>query len=377
LSELIRLSKSVVGAEEKEALCRVVDAGYLGMGNEVAAFETEIRKYLETDMEVICVNTGTAALHLATLCLDIGPGDEVLIPSLTYVASFQAVSATGATPVACDVTSDTIFLDLKDAEKHLSHKTKAIMPVHYASDCSRINEVYAFATRHNIRVIEDAAHGFGSTRGGKKIGSEGDILCFSFDGIKNITSGEGGAVVTGDQKLAKRIKDARLLGVENDTEKRFQGKRSWSFDVKHQGYRYHMSDLMAAIGREQLRKIDIFSAHRQNCVRRYLEGLANLPGIQFLGLDYDNIVPHIFVVKILNNERAALRAYLRELNIESGIHYQPNHHLEYYQTEYTLPVTDKMGQEMLSLPLHADLTEAQQDRVIEGVKKFLLGQDHA
>jgi len=367
----IRLSKSCVGEEEKIAVARIIDAGYLGMGREVQLFEEELQAYLDTSLHVICVNTGTAALHLAVQCLDIGPGDEVLVPSITYVASFQAVAAAGAKPVACDVTPGRAFIDLVDAEQRLTSRTKAIMPVHYASDSQDIGTVYTFAARHGLRVIEDAAHGFGCLRDGKRVGAEGDILCFSFDGIKNITSGEGGAVVTGDAELARRIQDARLLGVERDTEKRFKGERSWTFDVLNQGYRYHMSNIMAAIGREQLKKIGHFSQRRQSSVARYRRELAGLAGLSFLNLDYENIVPHIFVVRVLNGRRDALMDHLRANNIECGIHYQPNHLLNYFSTEYSLPISETLISEFLTLPLHADLIEDEMTKVIGTVRNFL------
>jgi dTDP-4-amino-4,6-dideoxygalactose transaminase len=357
--------------EECQALTRVIEMGYLGMGDEVRLFEDELRNYLQTSHEVICVNSGTAALHLALCALDIGPGDEVLVPSITYVATFQAISATGARPVACDVNYNDVFIDLEDAKKRLTVRSRAIMPVHYASDSSAMSAVYSFAAEHGLRVIEDAAHGFGCMRDGKKIGLEGDVLCFSFDGIKNITSGEGGAVVTGDTKIASRIRDARLLGVERDTEKRYTGMRSWTFDVNHQGYRYHMSNLMAAIGREQLKKLEQFGAHRKICMKHYRQELLGVRGLSFLSLNYDQIVSHICVVKIDGQRRDALMDGLREQNIECGIHYQPNHLLSYYATEYKLPISERLFTELLSLPLHAELTRQEQDRVISTVRTTL------
>lgn len=367
---LIRLSKSCVGVEEKAALARVIDAGYLGMGHEVQLFEKELQAYLGTEAEVICVNTGTSGLHLSLSCLDIRPGDEVLVPSITYVASFQAISATGAKPVACDVTPDRVFIDLIDAKQRITSKTKAIMPVHFASDSQSMAEVYAFAKQYNLRVIEDAAHGFGSIRDRRKVGCVGDVVCFSFDGIKNITSGEGGAVVTSDNELARRIKDARLLGVESDTEKRYKGQRSWNFDVRHQGFRYHMSNLMAAIGREQLKKVDVFASYRKTCVTRYIQNLKGVNAIKFLDLDYANIVPHIFVVRILDDHRDELMLELRTNNIECGIHYMPNHFLDFFSTKYTLPVANKLSGELLSLPLHPELTLQDQDKVIATILSF-------
>jgi len=367
----IRLSKSIVGDEEKTALARVIDNGYLGMGEEVLHFEQEIRDYLETDKDVICVNTGTAALHLSLQAIGVGPGDEVLVPSITYVATYQAVSATGAKPIACDVTRDTVFIDINDAEHRLSAKTKAIIPVHYASSLEGINKVYRFAEKHNLRVIEDAAHSFGSRFHGKPVGSFGDITCFSFDGIKNITSGEGGAVVTGDKLVAQKIKDARLLGVEKDTEKRFQGKRSWSFNVNNQGWRYHMSNLMAAIGREQLKKIDMFSERRVEIAKRYLLDLSEVSDIVFLDIDYNSVVPHIFPVRVLRDKRPKLISVLAEYGIETGIHYQPNHYLSKYYSNYTLPATEAIWNELLSLPMHPDITDDQQEHIIISIKTAL------
>ena len=367
----IRLSRSCVGDEEIAALTRVIQAGFLGMGSEVQSFEQEIKAYLETPLEVICVNTGTAALHLALEGMDIGAGHEVLVPSITYLASFQAIAASGASPVACDVSPERVFIDLQDAERRVTEKTKAIMPVHYASDSTEMANVYKFAERHAIRVIEDAAHAFGCKRNGKKIGAAGDVLCFSFDGIKNITSGEGGAVITGDLELARRIRDARLLGVEKDTEKRYAHQRSWVFDVHHQGYRYHMSNLMAAIGREQLKKIDKFSGHRRTVATRYREMLAEQSGVKLLTLSDDDIVPHIFVIRIINGKRDTAMQALRDAGIECGIHYQPNHLLAYFNQGYGLQVSELLMSQLLSLPLHTMLTEHEQYRVVDVLKSSL------
>jgi dTDP-4-amino-4,6-dideoxygalactose transaminase len=361
----IRLSKCSVGSEEKEAVLRVLENEYLGMGKEVQAFEEELKIYLQTEMEVICVNTGTAALHLAIQCLDIGPGDEVLVPSITYVASYQAISATGATPISCDVLEDSCFIDLIDAEKRLTKKTRALMPVHYASDSSKMDEVYLFAKKHNLRVVEDAAHSMGSLRNGKLVGGIGDVLCFSFDGIKNITSGEGGLVVTGDLKLAQRIKDARLLGVEKDTEKRFLGIRSWQFDVHHQGFRYHMSDLMAAIGRAQLKKISAFSKRRREIAKMYNDAFLGHAKICPLKLNYNEIVPHIYVVKCSGIDRNDLQDSLKDRGVMCGIHYQPNHLLSFFRSSYTLPVAESLGQNLLTLPIHPDLSNEDIEYVIQ------------
>lgn len=364
----VRLSKSTIGQEEKDAVLAVLDHEFLGMGAEVKAFEDEIKAYLQTDFEVVCVNTGTTALHLALEALDITAGDEVLVPSLTYVASFQAISATGATPIAVDTNPDTLFIDLQSAEKQITSKTKAIMPVHYASSANGMNDLYAFAKKHNLRVIEDAAQAFGCMRNGKRVGCEGDIICFSFDGIKNITSGEGGAIVTSDSAIVERLKDGRLLGVEKDTDKRYAGQRSWDFDVKHRGFRYHMSNIFAAIGREQLKKIDTIEAKRKEIASYYRTQLKDVPGVVIPDFDFDNIISHIFVIKAQN--RDALREHLLANNIECGIHYKPNHMLSLYKTEGDFSNVESVYEEILTLPCQMDLTLEQQDHVIATIKGF-------
>ncbi len=365
---MIRLSKSSISDFEKEAVLQVLDKEYLGMGEEVQRFETQIQAYLQTDMEVVCVNTGTAALHLALSVLGFGAGDEVLVPSLTYVASFQAISATGATPVPCEVRPDTLFLDVKDARARITENTKAIMPVHYASSSKGMEAVYELAQEFGLRVVEDAAQAFGSRRDGELVGTKGDIVCFSFDGIKNITSGEGGAVLSSDPAVVRRVQDARLLGVEKDTDQRYAGRRSWDFDVREQGFRYHMSNIMAAIGIVQLGRIEQFKKKRQQIASRYIAVFANCEEVTLPDFDFEQILPHIFVIRA--KDRDGLREHLLANNIECGVHYKPNHLLTKYKTGYDLPVTEDVYESILTLPCHVDLTTEEQDRVIQTVKGF-------
>lgn len=370
----IRLSKSVVGSAEKKALSEVIDDSYLGMGRFVQDFENKLKEYLGVK-HVVCVNSGTAALHLALMSLALNQGDEVLVQSLTFIASFQAITGAGLKPVACEIVPETCTIDLKDAEKRITSKTKVIMPVHYAGRTGNLDKVYKFAKRYNLRVVEDAAHAFGSLHKGKTVGSFGDIACFSFDGIKNITSGEGGAVTTEDDKIADFVRDARLLGVHKDTEMRYRGMRSWEFDVLHQGYRYHMSNLFAAIGIAQLKRLETeFKPARQRLAKRYHEALSVQSLKDKLCLfpnDYDIIIPHIFPIKVLNGKRDKLREYLLENEVECGIHYFPNHRLSYFRSTESLPVTDRVYSELLTLPLHPELKDEEQDYIIEKIKEFL------
>jgi dTDP-4-amino-4,6-dideoxygalactose transaminase len=369
----IRLARSVVGREEADALARVIDQRYLAMGAEVQAFERELAAYLSTSRDVMCVNSGTAALHLALQACGIGPGDEVLVPTLTYIATFQAVSATGATPVACDVREDTAWLDPADASRRVTGRTKAIIPVHYAGGTGDLDAVYDLARAHRLRVIEDAAQALGCHYRGRLVGTAGDITCFSFDGIKHVTAGEGGAVVTADREVAERVKDARLLAIQKDTEKRFAGERSWEFDVTDQGWRFHMSNLFAAIGRVQLRRfVTEFRTRRVELAKYYKAAFSGEPHVRLLDLDYaeDAIVPfsfHVFLPQAMRNR--VLEALLAE-GIECGIHYKPNHLLtKYRQPGLTLPVAERLHREVIALPFWPELTTADQDLIVDVVRR--------
>jgi dTDP-4-amino-4,6-dideoxygalactose transaminase len=371
---MIHISRAVVGPAELEAMGRVMrEDGYLGIGQEVRAFEEELQEYLGGQgRKVICLNSGTAALHLAVQAVT-KPGDEVLVQSLTFVASFQAISAAGAVPVACEVNPDTVTLDLKDAAQRITPRTRAVMPVHYASNPGDLEAIYQFAQGYGLRVIEDAAHAFGCTYQGRKIGSFGDLVCFSFDGIKNITSGEGGAVVTSDPGVIQSVQDARLLGVHRDTEKRYQGARSWEFDVHRQGYRYHLSNLLAAVGRVQLRRFEgEFKPRRIELAQKYRLALTGREDIQLFQGEPGPIVPHIFPIRVLNGKRDGLRQFLQDRGMESGIHYKPNHLLSFYGGKNgLLPVTERLYEELLTLPLHPGLGDEDIDQVIVSVKEFL------
>ncbi|MBL3583199.1 DegT/DnrJ/EryC1/StrS family aminotransferase [Oleidesulfovibrio alaskensis] len=370
----LRLSRSVVGREEAEAVTRIImEEGYLGMGAEVQRLEAEIAAYLGVAAaNVSCVNTGTAALHLAVQAA-VPQGGEVLVQSVTYVASFQAIRAAGAVPVACEALPASVTIDLDDAARRLTPRTRAIMPVHYAGYAGDLDAVYAFAERHGLRVIEDAAHAFGSSHRGRLIGSFGDIVCFSFDGIKNITCGEGGAIVSADPAVNAAVKDARLLGVERDTEKRFTGQRSWNFDVTAQGWRYHMSNIMAAIGRVQLRRLPReFAPARRRLSALYRELLQDTPGVALLETDAEGTVPHIMAVRITDGRRDTLRGLLDGEGLTTGLHYRPNHlHTLFGGASRSLPVSERLEKELLTLPLHPALSEDDVRAVCTRLRTFM------
>ena len=371
----MRLSRSIVGETEAAAAARVIlEDGYLGMGAEVQRFEADVAAYLGVRPDqVIAVNTGTAALHLAVEAV-CAPGDEVLVPSLTFVAGFQAISAARCVPTACDVLEESGCIDLADAATRITERTRAIMPVHYASNPWRLDAVYAFAARHGLRVVEDAAHAFGCSSDGRKIGGFGDVVCFSFDGIKNITCGEGGCIVAFDPEAARICADARLLSVHGDTEKRFSGNRSWDFDVTRQGWRFHMSNIMAAIGRAQLARLEKeFAPARRGLAALYRERLDGVPGLTLFRQDPRcDIVPHIFPVRVTGGRRDGVKAALAAAGIPTGIHYKPNHLLSFYAGGGPLPVTERLYAELATLPLHPGVGMGEAERICAVLREALL-----
>ena len=360
----IRVSGSNVGESELAAIASVFERGYLGMGADVQEFEGLLAGYF--GRPVACVATGTAALQLAVQCVGIGPGDEVLVPSLTYVAAFQAISATGATPVAVDVLEESLTMDPDDARRHLSKRTKAVMPVYYGGGIRELERIQTLAEENGLRVIEDAAHAFGTVFDGKRVGSTGDVTCFSFDPIKNLTSGEGGCVVSDDVDFMERVRDARLLGVKGDSKARNSERRLYEFEVDSQGWRYHMSNINAAIGKAQFEVFPARAAIRQQLARKYNEILGSCSSIQILPYSYDDVVPHIYVVRF---DSSAMRdrvksRLLSELNVETALHWYPNHYLARYRlSAESLPVTEDAFSRMLTLPLHTKLTIDQVQRI--------------
>lgn len=369
----IRVSKSTVGPLEQAAVSAIIGRGFLGMGPETQLFESELESYLGIEGGVVCVSSGTAALQLGLQACGIGPGDEVLVPSLTFVACFQAIAATGAVPVSCDVDEQRAFLDLNDATRRLTPSTRAIMPVHYASTAGNLDAIYEFAGNHHLRVIEDAAHAFGCKWRGRRVGSFGDVVCFSFDGIKNITSGEGGAVVSRNAAVIHAVQDARLLGVSGDSQKRYKCERSWDFDVTQQGWRYHMSDIMAAIGRTQLRRLHSeFAPRRCEIAARYRERMAGMSMVRFFETEPGEVIPHIQPVRILGGARDRVRQALLDAGIQVGIHYKPNHLLTKFGAGSPhLPITEQLYKEILTIPLHPELSFADVDNVIGVMERTL------
>ncbi len=372
--EMIRVSRGCLGEEELAEVREAFDYGYFGQSYKVFEFEEELGKYLGAE-HVIAVNNGTSALHLAVDALGIGKGDEVIVPSLTFVGSFQAISATGAKPIAAEIYPDTLLIDIEDARRKITEKTRAVMPVHYAGNPCDMDTLMKIAGEYGLRIIEDAAHALGSFYKGKRIGSFGDIACFSFDSIKNITCGEGGAVVCREPELADILRQKRYCGMDRKPMTSVEKGRTPFYQVKTQGFRYHMSNINAAIGLAQLKKLDSFIARRQEICRKYDRAFGGIPAINCLPINYDNVAPHIYVILLKNGGRNDLMEYLKNHKIETGINYVPNHLQPFYSNEaVSLPETEKAYEEILTLPLHCGLSDDDVTFVIQSVTKCLTKQ---
>lgn len=367
---MLPVSRPSIGQEELKEVEKVFSTGWLGLGSTVFEFENKLKDYLGVK-HVLAVNTGTTALHIALDAFGIKDGDEVIVPSLTFCASIQVITALGARPVFCEINPDNLNMDVSDVKKRITNKTKAIMPVHYCGQACDMDALLEIGQEHNIFIIEDAAHAFGSSYKGRKIGSFGDATCFSFDPIKNLTCGEGGAVALSDDAIAELISTKRILGIDKDTWHRYRNERAWFYEVTTQGYRYHMSNINAAIGIAQFKKFESFIQRKKEIVQKYNDAFVKNEGLKILSWNLQDTAPFTYIVRVLNGARDDLIEFLKEKGVGSGIHYIPNHLQPFFKTFATsLPITEQIGEEILTLPLYYDMTDEQVSTVIEAVSDF-------
>lgn len=375
--EKIPVFQPYLGPEIQRAVQDALAGGWLGMGRLTRDFEAGIARFLSLpeDRHLVSTNSCTEALHLAAVVAGLGPGDEVICPSFTYVAGHQAMSMTGAEVVFCDVEQETMGIDPDSVSELVGPRTKAIMAVHYAGLPPRgLAAVYDIAERSGLRVIEDAAHAFGSRLPDTgMVGSSGDLTCFSFGPVKVITSLEGGAVVTPHDEDVQTLHELRLIGVDSDTEARYNNSRTWEYDVVRQGYRCHLGTIPAAVGLAQLALVDEFIANRRSYCRYYGAAFADLEEVQTFDADWSVVSPFIYVVRVPGGEtRARLQRHLAQLGVATGIHFQGAHDFSYYKAcrRGPLDVTERVSSEVLTLPLHSYMTESSLDRVVSGVRSF-------
>ena len=386
------------GPEEEEAVRRVLESKWLTLGPVTEEFEAAFAAYVGSKHAVAVCN-GTAALHLALAVVGTGPEDEVIVPSLTFVATANAVLYCGAAPVFADITGEHDLTILPgEIERKITDRTKAILVMHYggyACDMARIMET---AERHKLFVMEDAAHAPGAVcampqapcpteargpwsvvHGPRRCGSLGDLGCFSFFSNKNLATGEGGMVVTNDGELAARLGTLRSHGMTTLTWQRHQG-HAFSYDVTQLGYNYRPSEITSALGLAQLRKLEGFNASRRRLTRVYHQRLAEVPGVTlpFVGREAESACHILPVLLPESADRAKVMAGLREDGIQTSIHYPPIHQFSFYREHVLrepvhLPLTESVAQRELTLPLFPTMTEEQVERVVERLRARLVG----
>jgi len=371
--ERVPVFEPYIGGDTAKHLLDALDVGWLGMGASTLEFEQRIADYLGLDGRyVAATNTGTSALHIALRAAGVGPGDEVITPSFNYVADHQAIRMTGAEVVMCDVREDNLGIDAEKAAELVNERTRAIIPLHFAGlpcDMKGVNEL---AQKHELRVIEDGMHAFGTTIDGEKIGSNGDICCFSFDPVKIITSIDGGCVVVNSEDELKKLQHLRLLGVDRDTTERYKNRRAWEYDVVSEGYRNHLNNIMASIGISQIKRLDEFIASRQKVCKAYSEAFDEIAELTIPHTDFEYVSPFIYSLRVQHDRREGLIAHLQQRLIDTGIHFIPVHKHSYFADapHGDLSVTDKVVREVLTLPLHSNMRPEFVERVIEGVTSY-------
>lgn len=381
----IQVFKPSLGQEELDALAEIFKTGWIGLGPKTAEFEQNFAEYVGTN-HAIATNSATASLHLACMLLGLGPGDEVLVPTLTFVSTAHAVEYCGATPVFVDIDPISLNINLEDLVRKITPRTRAVIPVHYGGHPCPMDEIWEIAERHGFSVIEDAAHACGSLYKGKHIGGleRSSSTCFSFHAVKNLATGDGGMITTNNAEYVKKLKRLRWVGIDKSTWDRTEKVLSdlnsnirsyssygWYYEVQELGYKYHMNDIAAIIGLVQLRKLDAANARRKEIVGRYLTELSKLDWLSCpVENEYSTSCWHNFVIKTPFRDR--LNLWMKEMGIATGVHYLPAHLQPYYQRKYGshLPIAERVWTQLLTLPLYPDLTNDEVDYVIETLAEF-------
>jgi dTDP-4-amino-4,6-dideoxygalactose transaminase len=370
----VPLSDVIVDDELVEAALETLRSGWWSMGPRVAEFEQAFAEFCGTTHAVAVAN-GTAALHLGLLALGCGPGDEVVLPSLNFVAAANAIVHTGAQPVFCDIGGpDDLNLDPIDLEDALTPRTKAVLVLHYGGYPCDMEAVSALAERAGVAVLEDAAHAPGASLNGRACGTLGAVGCFSFFANKNLPLGEGGMIVTADDGLAERLRLLRSHGMTSLTWDRHRGHAS-SYDVVLPGFNYRLDEVRAAVGLVQLRRLPDENAARARVAARYREALDGADGLRMPFAEARGVPAHHLAVVLLpqGTDRQAVRTALEERGIQTSVHYPPIHTFSAYRegSRRPLPRTESVAGRILTLPLYGRMTDEQVEAVVDGLLQTL------
>jgi len=361
------------------AVAEVMRSGWITTGPKALEFEQKFAQYVGADQGV-AVCSGTAGMHLALAALGIGPGDEVITPSLTWVSTVNLIVLAGATPVFADIDRHTLMVTEATIREKITARTKLIIPVHYAGSAVDMVPIRTLAQKHNITILEDAAHATGTYYQSRPIGSSGHTV-FSFHAIKNLTTGEGGMVCSDDPEFIKKVKILKFHGLGVDSFDRHTQGRKPQAEVLTPGYKYNMTDISAAMGLNQLARIDRLNAKRTKLSRYYRQELNSVEGIRLLDPPSYDVLDscHLMIIRLTADHigRESFMANLKKKNIGSGIHFKAVHQQKYYDENgfrnVSLPETEWNSQRILSLPLFPDMTLSDVDDVVQAVKEVLKG----
>jgi perosamine synthetase len=373
----IRLFKPSVGEEELANIREVFERAWLGLGPRVAQFEKEWSEYIGARTSV-GVNSATAALHLSLTAFGFPPGKKVLVPPMTFVSTAAAALYNQLEPVFVDVEEDTLSMSLQDLERKITPDCVAVLPVHLGGHPVPMEHLMDLARKHHLAVIEDCAQCAGGSYKGRKLGTWGDIGCFSFEEKKCMTTGDGGMISSNQPDLIEPLRAHRWVGIDKDTWKRAASytdaesldARHWYFEIKVLGYKYNMNDLMAAIGLAQLKKLERMNARRRVIIQRYLDGIRDLRQIKPL-FPYELKDSAYWIFGVRCEKRDALILHLKKKGIATSVHYMPlSIHPLFRKYSGETPVANRVWQTILTLPLFSDLTDGEVDYVVEALREY-------
>jgi dTDP-4-amino-4,6-dideoxygalactose transaminase len=371
-----------IGEDEIAEVVAVLRSGWITTGPKARQFETEFAAFLGDGVEAIAVNSATAGLHLALEAFGVGPGDEVITTTHTFTATAEIIRYLGAHPVFVDIDPNTLCIDVAAVEAAITPRTRAVIPVHYGGLAVDMPALLAIARRHGLRVLEDAAHALPSTSAGRLVGTlDSDACVFSFYANKTITTGEGGMLVTRDPEIARRTRVMRLHGINRDVFDRFTAKApSWYYEVVAPGFKYNLTDIAAALGIHQLRRVPEFQRKRERIAARYDEAFAGLP-LRTPPRAADGEVHswHLYVCRLQDRAPVARDAFIERLfdqGVGCSVHYIPLHLQPYWRDTYRLdpamfPASQRAYETSVSLPIYTRMTDDDVERVIAAVFRAL------
>jgi dTDP-4-amino-4,6-dideoxygalactose transaminase len=379
--EFLPFARPALGDEEIAEVVDTLRSGWITTGPKVERFAADFAEYVGGRFAVP-VSSATAGLHVALLALGIGPGDEVITTPMTFVATLNTIVHCGAVPVLADIDAATLNIQVEEIERKISSSTRAILPVHYVGQPADLDPILELAAVRRIEVLEDAAHAVGAEYKGRKIGSFPTTSVFSFHPNKNMTTGEGGMVVTEDEEVFEKASLLKFHGMDRESWKRFSKAGSPRYDVAVPGFKYNMMDIQAALGLHQLKRLEGFLVERERLARRYDRALAGLAGL-ILPQRVPYPVRHAWhlYTPLVDSDRLSIgrdqfMAELKARNIGTGLHYTAAHEFSYYRERFgwsakDFPAAHFVSERIVSLPLFPGLTDADQDDVIAAIREVV------